>query len=627
MSMDYDALAYEMPWRPNYEGRAAGAWMVAASASAGVYMIGGLPPEPFWWMTGICGTMALSRLPAARRLSLLQKHLAGRELEFITLDSLHKIIAEHPDELWLGHGFEWENRHAQRVFDILKRDWATLTQEQLAKAQPGIFTRYIRSKKRRQFSPIGQPWIHGVEPVEKKILQPLKDTEGHTIITGTTGSGKTRTFDLLVAQGIYRGDANILIDPKGDKEMAANTQRACVARGRPDDFLFFNPAFPEKSCRIDPMRNFSRPTELATRLASLISPEAAADPFVWFGWMAINNIVNGLLMVHQRPTLVKLRHYLEGGPEGLVIEAVQAYGQRVLGNRYEEEVAPFLQRGGRAGERLGVQMAAFYHAIIRPEKANVELEGLITMYQHDRQHFAKMIATLLPIMSMLTSGALGPLLSPDPDDLNDTRPIVDVPTIINRGMTLYIGLDSLPDSFVGSAIGSLIASELAAVAGERYNYGVGLRHLNLFIDEAEAVLNHAVIQLLNKGRGALFRMYLAVQTISDLTARLGNEAMAEQVLGNINNKIVLRVLNNKTQEYVTEGWPKTRVKYVMRTQGQSTDSSEPIMHGGNQGERLMEEEADLMPAPLLGMLPNLEYVAQISGGRIIKGRLPILVGP
>jgi conjugal transfer pilus assembly protein TraD len=62
----------------------------------------------------------------------------------------------------------------------------------------------------------------------------------------------------------------------------------------------------------------------------------------------------------------------------------------------------------------------------------------------------------------------------------------------------------------------------------------------------------------------------------------------------------------------------------MRTQGQNTDGSEPIMHGGNQGERLMEEEADLFPAQLLGMLPNLEYIAKISGGKIVKGRLPIL---
>ena len=39
---------------------------------------------------------------------------------------------------------------------------------------------------------------------------------------------------------------------------------------------------------------------------------------------------------------------------------------------------------------------------------------------------------------------------------------------------------------------------------------------------------------------------------------------------------------------------------------------------------MREEEADCFPAPLLGALPNLEFIAKISGGKIVKGRLPIL---
>ena len=120
------------------------------------------------------------------------------------------------------------------------------------------------------------------------------------------------------------------------------------------------------------------------------------------------------------------------------------------------------------------------------------------------------------------------------------------------------------------------------------------------------------------------RLFVATQTISDFTARLGNKDKAMQVLGNINNIYCLRVTDSETQKYVSENLPMTRLKYVMRTQGQNTQSDEPIMHGGNQGERLMEEEAELFPSQLLGMLPNLEYVAKISGGTVVKGRVPIL---
>jgi conjugal transfer pilus assembly protein TraD len=32
----------------------------------------------------------------------------------------------------------------------------------------------------------------------------------------------------------------------------------------------------------------------------------------------------------------------------------------------------------------------------------------------------------------------------------------------------------------------------------------------------------------------------------------------------------------------------------------------------------------MVPAEILGKLPNLQYFASVSGGRIIKGRFPIL---
>ncbi|ELR4574424.1 TraM recognition domain-containing protein, partial [Salmonella enterica] len=222
------------------------------------------------------------------------------------------------------------------------------------------------------------------------------------------------------------------------------------------------------------------------------------------------------------------------------------------------------------------------------------------------------------------SGELGPLLSPDSSDLSDERQITDSAKIINNAQVAYLGLDSLTDNMVGSAMGSIFLSDLTAVAGDRYNYGVNNRPVNIFVDEAAEVINDPFIQLLNKGRGAKLRLFVATQTFADFAARLGSKDKALQVLGNINNTFALRIVDGETQEYIADNLPKTRLKYVMRTQGQNSDGKEPIMHGGNQGERLMEEEADLFPAQLLGMLPNLEYIAKISGGTIVKGRLPIL---
>ena len=52
--------AYEMPWRTNYEAMAAAGWLVVGATGAiAAEMLTELPPEPFWWMTGISSGMAL----------------------------------------------------------------------------------------------------------------------------------------------------------------------------------------------------------------------------------------------------------------------------------------------------------------------------------------------------------------------------------------------------------------------------------------------------------------------------------------------------------------------------------------------------------------------------------------
>lgn len=615
-------ISYEMPWRTNYEAMAISGWCAASATAFSVNYLTNMPPEPFYWMSGVCTVMAMARLPKAIRLHTLKRHLSGRKLEFMEFEGLLKKIKKHPEEMWLGTGYHWESRHTQRAFEILKRDWSKIVS---LNKQGGSFTAKLTGKPQQQV-PMGFTWIHGVEPKEHAIMQPLSHSESHTLIVGTTGSGKTRCFDLLIGQAIARGECVIILDPKGDKEMRDNARRACEKLGTPERFIQFHPGFPKESARINPLRNFTRLTEIASRIAALVPSETGADPFKAFGWQALNNLAQGLSILNERPTLKNLRSLLEGGSESLVIDAIMTYAGKHIED-WESLAAPYLDKaaGGTRTKRARM-LCHFYYEVVQPKKPSPELEGLLSMFQHDAAHFGKMVASLLPILNMLTSGDLGELLSPDPTNMSDDRPITDSEKIINNAMVAYIGLDSLTDNMVASAIGSIFLSDLTAVAGKRYNYGKNLKRINVFVDEAAECINDPMIMLLNKGRGALFRLFVATQTYADFVARLGSQEKALQVLGNINNTIALRVKDTETQEFITKGLPTTRVKYVMRTQGQNTVADQPIMHGGNQGERLMEEEMELFPAALLGMLPNLEFVANISGGQFIKGRIPILRG-
>jgi len=596
-------------WRPNYEARAAGVWVMAAAVSGVVSQFSSMPVTPFLWMAGACGGMALARLPGAIKLMIAQKSLKGSDLEFTKLEELVEVLEGHEDEIWLGKGYFWENRHAQRLFELMKEDISRVVGREALNSE--------RSKNK-----IGATFIHGVEPKDEDQFQPIKHAEGHTLITGTTGSGKTRLYDLLITQSIYRNETVFIIDPKGDHDLMENAKRACEALGHAEKFVHFHPADPKNSARINFLENFSNVTEIASRIAGLMATESSSDPFTAFGFQSLNSLAQGICVIDQKPTLMSLRRYLESGPEQLVCSALEAYSKSVYGDDVESMTSGYFDKANTVGRKAGAWVR-FYREKVCPEHANPDLEGLLSLFEHDKAHFGKMVASLIPILTMLTAGELGPLLSPDTSDHHDLRPIVNSRQIVENGMVCYLGLDSLSNNIVGSAVGSMALADLASVAGHIYNSGQKM-NISVYVDEAAEVINDQCIQLLNKGRGAGFKMFIATQTIADFAARLGSKEKATQVMGNINNHITLRVTDTETQTYFTDNLPKTRLRYVMKTQGMSSHSNDPVLYGGNQGERLMEEEADIFSPQWLSMLPNLEYVAKVSGGRLVKGRLPIL---
>jgi conjugal transfer pilus assembly protein TraD len=52
-------------------------------------------------------------------------------------------------------------------------------------------------------SPQGKPWIAGLETKKQPVPFHYKAMGGHTSISGTTGAGKTRTFELISTQVIH----------------------------------------------------------------------------------------------------------------------------------------------------------------------------------------------------------------------------------------------------------------------------------------------------------------------------------------------------------------------------------------------------------------------------------------
>lgn len=617
---------FENKFRPAYEAIAAVSWTAALLVMLLTLLLTDIPHSAFIAMAGVSSVMAAWRWKQTLQLWNYKLTMGVAPFVFMRSTMLQRLMAAKPKSLWLGFGFDWTPVHTQRVTEIRKRDEAELL--------PPEWYRRLKGVELDRENTIGKPWLHGVGEKEGQIYVPLFAVEGHNLIFGTTGAGKTRLFEILITQAILRNECVVIFDPKGDKEMRDLARDACNLASRPHAFVQFHPAFPRESVRLDPLKNWNNVSEIASRLASLM-PSEGNDSFVQMAWKAVHVVAVGLVYCDTRPNLIKLRRFIEGGAEKLMEDVLRTYLERNVPH-WETMIGPLLQRArdGNLKSKLvngTAELLAYAHYYKEevPESAREQkVDGLLAMVEHNREHLGKILASLVPLLVMLTDGELGRMLSPDTEDIDDDRQIFDLSKIIEGNHVLYIGLDSLSNPTVGSALGSVFLADFAAVCGARYNYKhrEEMGKIQLFVDEANEVANIPLVQILNKARGAGVVATLATQTLPDFEARLGSPARARQILGNCNNLIACRTKDGPTQEFIVETFGKTHIQTLSRSIGAGQQSDNAGMDFRNQmTQSLGEQEAAVFSPELLGMLPNLHFLAFMAGGRLIKGRIPKLV--
>lgn len=673
MKFDFEPYKFELLYRPLYEFHIAFVWLVCTIASYGIgWFFFHFPRNVLQMQSAVCLLMAIIYFSKGWNLYKIHQSLYGSKLQFVALDKFIDETKQYikDDYIWLGEGFRWTPEQTQRAYEMFKLKWSEMSEYESLPSR--LQRRFQRARKAgasstglmkplsfigalvKELKPLpvmGQRWIHGLNTKHEQIAVPASWFNGHLLILGTTGSGKTRLADLLNTQAIMRGEALVIIDPKGDTEMRDNAKKACDAyrqycldKGLPDPgerFFFFHPAYPEESVRLNLLANSSRDTDISTRITNLIpSSNGGFDPFTAFGWMSINAIVQALLFIGENPTINSIKMHLLDSMEKLTDKAIDAFchladqrereeSGQLSHKEYDSLVQSACSRAkAKTSEQVCTAKCEIFNKYYATAKDATNIAALVKLRNHPREHFAKMINNMLPLLDMLTVGTLGTMLSMSPgDDPMMERRSINTLDILDRRGVLYIGLDSLSDKQVGTAIGSLALSDIAASAGTLYNYRKDRPPVNVFVDEASECVNDAFIQILNKGRGAGYRLMVATQTISDFVAALGSDAKEEMVLGNVNNVIALRTKNPTSQEFLCNDLPSTVIRQLVHTQGINSLTTQPFLHGATQSEQLKETEAPLIAPQLFGLLPNLEYIGIFAGGNIYKGKLPIIGSP
>jgi len=370
------------------------------------------------------------------------------------------------------------------------------------------------------------------------------------------------------------------------------------------------------------LANWNSISDIATRLSQQVDADGS---FQAFAWKTLYVIMRGELALGQKSTIRSVKRYAQLGVEPL-LESILAkwfIKHSPRGANWDQDLSEYVD--GRDPHRVHA-MIRMYSKLAHDLQTPVDetIDGLCAMVKHSKEHYSKMIQVLEPILEMLGSDEIGKMLSPDPTDIRDTRPIYDTRKIIEENAVLYVGLDSLSNTTIGSAIGSIILADLASVCGAIYNFEKK-NDVYLLVDEAAEALNDQLIQILNKGGGAGMKCFIATQTISDFVARMGSADKAKMVLGNLNNVISLRLKDYETAEFIAKSFGKTGFRNQSESIGTGSGSvAHPTEFSGNSGRSVSTIDVPLVSPDLLTRLPPLNFIAFIGGNSVYKGRFPIV---
>ncbi|MFZ5533395.1 MAG: type IV conjugative transfer system coupling protein TraD [Pseudomonadota bacterium] len=600
------------------------------------------------------GALALWRGRQAYAVVNYQRNLRRLRTYSLTADR----IPVSRNKLFLGRGFRWGQKHTQRLRDTLRPQvrryvepsplyhWAR-RREIAWEHSPLLAPLGRRLGSRSRWNPLaplppvgGNPALHGVEPDEQDVWMDLGERVGHTLVLGTTRVGKTRLAEILITQDIRRGDVVIVFDPKGDADLLKRVYAEAKRAGRQKQVYVFHLGYPRISARYNAVGSFSRITEVATRIANQLPNEGNSAAFREFAWRFTNIVARALVALGRRPDYHQIvRHITHIDP--LLQDYYRQWLPRVAPAGWEQEV------GRRAGQLDDRSLPMALRGRDRTTIALVQYvkdeglydpvaDGLRSAFEYDKTYFDKIVASLLPLLEKLTTGATAELISPNYLDIDDPRPIFDWRQVIRQGGVVYVGLDALSDMTVAAAVGNSMFADLVSVAGQIYKHGTTeglpemerrgpLPKISLHCDEFNELIGDEFIPLLNKAGGAGFQVTAYTQTWSDVEARIGSRPKAGQVAGNFNTLIMLRVKELATAEMLTNQLPEVEVNAITLVSGvtDSADLSTGVDFTSRNEDRLTVTQVPVITPNDVMTLPKGQAFALIEGGQLWKVRMPL----
>lgn len=514
-----------------------------------------------------------------------------------------KAIPEKPDHTFVARGFAWGGDHVERLQSLT-----------LSGISPAAATKDAVA---------GNVMLQGVGAGEvRDLFIPNSLLNQHLFVLGAPGSGKTRFLELLIEQAIARGEAVVVIDPKGDERLLDRTFDSARRHGREKAFRTLALPYPYQSARYNPVLHYTRPSEIADRVALVLPKGGESEAFRNYAWTFTNIIASALHLIGEEVTLAKLNRYC-------------FHDAWVLVHKLVDRFCP----GGPTTPDPDA-LDEHYRTYTATQRTTIpELDALIGMASMNPDYFGKISSALRPILGKLTTKGVGYLLCPGDVEpppgtrLDDQVNDLSWEEVDSNRLIVYFFLGSLIGEDTASGVARMALSDLQSFIGRKYAYQDPSRfsRMTVVVDEVADALASESVNILNKARGAGLSMILAGQSIADLEVALRSHSDARRALANVGSFVTLRAANPEDASYFSDKCGSRPLRVIS-----SGESYEPALFASGRANiddfayrssrQIGVKNDSVVPTWAIDELPRFHFFATWAG-QTYKAVIPLLSDP
>lgn len=363
--------------------------------------------------------------------------------------------------------------------------------------------------------------------IEQKVLSQ------HSLVVGTTGTGKTNTLLHIVKNGFENKNKVIFIDGKADEGLIVDLQKFCLANNKKLEIVSLNKV--ANRIAYSPFSGKST-SEIISILCEMdgFSDSVGKNSDSAFYKRMEKSVLDFII-----PIMVTMK-------VGLDFSSLYEWtNYETIKEKLSDET--FWEKYFRHININTKDKSDKNKKRIKDKQDSIRQDFFILKKDHWQVINTKFLSYRNAFNGIISASGR------------------TIKSILDRNCNtdcLLISLDPMGDSVSTKILANLITYDLKN--NSSYNQTQG--HTDLIFDELGSYASNSIVELLTQGRSKLYRVHIGVQGISQLENV--SKTFAEIVMNNTNTKIIMRVNERSTEDIASFFGTKSDVEITHRVDGE-----------------------------------------------------------